>query len=591
MAARPGGRRGLIDSGPSRAPRIAYVLGVTGLLVAGGAALLASTASERELASFLEARLPEILGYAPRPERLAAYAHDLRLSLRGLGIAAIAGAIALLAARRRLEPRLASGLGRARVSAAELARAAGSFSAPRWELRAVAGLTVAALLLRLALLFEPVRYDEALTYLRGGRSLAAALGLFPDQNNHVLNSLGVFVTSHLLGADGWSLRLTTLAAGVALVPATYLVGRAHYDGVVGVVAAGLVAASSPLIEYSVNARGYALAAVFAMALFVVAPYLAREGNGAGWALFVLIAVLGMYSVPTTAYAVAAVTVWLAATMVVERRPIARRLAAALVAIAALTALLYSPALLLGQPGVTSNDDWVTDPAAWLGDAVGFWLRDLPAPLAALLGAGALASIVLHRRLSRERVPVLAPVAAVLLVAVAAGRAVEYQRAWIPLLPVLLVACAAGLGALRTRVPGRAAAVAAGGLAIAAAGATFALAGDSIAGADDVRAPSVATVLRTQLGEDDLVLAQFPFDVLLRYEAREDRARILPAQTPDPGAEVARAGTVVLVAARRPGREAERDRIVRAYGPARRLRQLDTATILRLERRDAPRRDP
>jgi 4-amino-4-deoxy-L-arabinose transferase-like glycosyltransferase len=61
------------------------------------------------------------------------------------------------------------------------------------------------------------------------------------------------------GAGPVAWRLLSLGAGMATIPLTYWLGRELWSRRAGLVAAGLVAMSAPLVDYSQEARAYALA--------------------------------------------------------------------------------------------------------------------------------------------------------------------------------------------------------------------------------------------------------------------------------------------------------------------------------------------
>ena len=52
------------------------------------------------------------------------------------------------------------------------------------------------------------------------------------------------------------MRLPALIAGILLIPATYLLFRVISNNLAALLSSALVAVSSPLIEFSTNARGY-----------------------------------------------------------------------------------------------------------------------------------------------------------------------------------------------------------------------------------------------------------------------------------------------------------------------------------------------
>jgi uncharacterized membrane protein len=67
-------------------------------------------------------------------------------------------------------------------------------------------------------------------------------------------------------------------AGLCLVPATYMAARSLYEYRGALLAAGLVASSSALIEYSVNARGYSILSLVFLAMIPLSAYAVRNNN-------------------------------------------------------------------------------------------------------------------------------------------------------------------------------------------------------------------------------------------------------------------------------------------------------------------------
>lgn len=80
-------------------------------------------------------------------------------------------------------------------------------------------------------------------------------------------------------------------------PVTFLAGRAVYDRRAGLLAAGLVAVSLPMIEYSVNGRGYAMMWLALGLPVILTARLIERPALADWAWWVLVAALGMYASP------------------------------------------------------------------------------------------------------------------------------------------------------------------------------------------------------------------------------------------------------------------------------------------------------
>jgi 4-amino-4-deoxy-L-arabinose transferase-like glycosyltransferase len=332
-----------------------------------------------------------------------------------------------------------------------------------------------------------MRFDEAFTFLRfASRPLSEGLTTYTEPNNHLFHTLLVHISTSVFGDQPWAIRLPALLAGIALVPITYWTTRIHYNAPAGLLAAGLVAASSVLIEFSTNARGYTLVCCCFMFLLGLAhclraiyntpplhrmergargevlppPLNSGEGWGGGkyWLAFALLGALGMYTVPTMIYPLGIVTTWLVLSIIIEYRGKQRRLLlaytiVALCLCALITILLYLPVIAVSGANSLLDNRYV-QPVPWqvfplqlsalVERIIYLWNRDLPQPLPWLLLIGALVSLVMHHRLARYPVPLL--VAAVVFVAPALliRPVVGFPRTWLFLLPLYLMSASAGL---------------------------------------------------------------------------------------------------------------------------------------------------
>ena len=172
---------------------------------------------------------------------------------------------------------------------------------------AIAAITAAAGILRAVLLDHPMRYDEAFTFLVFARSSdPAAWFNYMAPNNHVLHTLAMHVAIRIGGMQPEVVRAPAFWAGIALVPAAawfavQLTGRR----LAGLWAAALVGASSLLIEYSVNARGYSLVCLAAVAMGVATGAICHDARRkAPWIAWIALAAVGMFTIPIMLYPIA-----------------------------------------------------------------------------------------------------------------------------------------------------------------------------------------------------------------------------------------------------------------------------------------------
>lgn len=205
--------------------------------------------------------------------------------------------------------------------------------------------------LRIFFLIErPVGYDELDAYKYfARRSLKHVLSDYGQATNHIFHTFVEHVFHKALGSSHYIvLRLPAFLAGTFGFILTYFVGRVvTKDKWAGLLATVLVGISSLYICYSANARGYSMVTLFFLCLVLLGHYLLGRQNFVAWRWFVLLAAFSFYTTPSAIYGVVTIFVWMFVSAVFFKtsalpKQIAGRLFWAFLAIAALTAFLYSP---------------------------------------------------------------------------------------------------------------------------------------------------------------------------------------------------------------------------------------------------------
>jgi hypothetical protein len=185
----------------------------------------------------------------------------LQIACALAGAAATCGGVAMLFLARRRPGWLAGARRRWRRDGRRFGRHARRLR--RIDLVAMAGLMMIAALVRWPYLDQPMRYDESHTYLNyASQPWYVAIAKYDAPNNHILHTLAVRASARLLGDSPFAIRLPAFLAGVLLAPACYLLGVAVRGRAAGALAGLTVAAWSPLVEFSTNARGYTLVCLF-----------------------------------------------------------------------------------------------------------------------------------------------------------------------------------------------------------------------------------------------------------------------------------------------------------------------------------------
>jgi Dolichyl-phosphate-mannose-protein mannosyltransferase len=447
-------------------------------------------------------------------QELATYL-DVRLRLAAGLVLALAGGLVLV--RSGFEELLAAAFDGFRSWLTGLSR-----SSPL-----LAGVpTLAALVMRIPFLSQPMRYDEALTFNEfASRPVYYGLSFYPDPNNHLLNTLLMHLAFVGLGNQPWVLRLPAFLAGVLLVPATFPLARSFYGERAAALAAVLVAVSSYLVEYSTNARGYTLQSLCFVVLMWLVVVAAQRHSRSALLAAALVGALGAYALPTMLYGVVIAALWLLLARRwpkvagLEARTVAdqpdvrpRHLAASGLLLGLVVVLLYLPVLVIsGADKIVSNrfvvaldrTEVVPELLRSLARTWAFWNRDIPWPLAALLVIGFGITVAFEVRSKRVPLGLLAPL--VCLVLVLAQRVAPFERVWLFLLPLYFTVAAAGLARF---VDGRLLAAAFG----VVLGYLTLTSGSILASAETGAFPEAEAVTRAlapRLAPDDAVVTQLP----------------------------------------------------------------------------------
>lgn len=305
-----------------------------------------------------------------------------------------------------------------------------------------------------------MRYDEAFTVWRyAARSLRTVVTDYSLPNNHVFHTLAVHVAARLGGLDPWVVRLPALLAGVALAPTTFVLFARLASTSAGLLGAAFTAGSSVLIDYSVNARGYSLAAFLALLGAICAASIRSRQTTAPVLLLTLTLVssVGLWTVPLFVYPFVATQIWL----LLAGQPIRLRLFnATMVSVGTLvgTTLLYRPVLMSsGLSALTHNNFVAPDPwgvfadqlPGFLADVGRMWSVNSPSILVGIAIVGACTALAdpgnrPMRALAWSLVGALIGITTV-------QHAVPYTRNWLVVLPLAIGISAAGVVTLVGRL--------------------------------------------------------------------------------------------------------------------------------------------
>jgi len=334
---------------------------------------------------------------------------------------------------------------------------------PRDHRISLVAIVVIAVALRAIYIAQPMRYDEAVTYMYFVRlPWSEALSTYTYPNNHLFHTALAKAAVAVFGNEPWALRLPAFLAGIAIVPATYVVARMLYSSRAALIAAALIAASGALAMYSTNARGYSIVVLAFLLLVVQGARLLRGAPSGEWITFAVIAALGLWTIPVMLYPLGAVCVWLAlSALVAGQRLMLRQFAIALGIAGGITLLAYSPIISHeGFAAITRNKFVVS--TGWYE-----FFRELPSSVWQALSSWSLgipplvgftflwcAAVALRHHASLAQFRVGVPLAVFVWSAwlLARSHRAPFPRVWLWVLPVAASLAAAGAIVLLERWP-------------------------------------------------------------------------------------------------------------------------------------------
>ncbi len=206
--------------------------------------------------------------------------------------------------------------------------------------------TMLAAVLGALYLSQQMRLDEASSFaMYATSSPLVPLLTYETPNNHILNSLLMWLSVGVFGPSEWAARLPAYIAALLIPVCMLAAGRKLLSPMIALIGAGLYAGSTIGVDIATNARGYPIATVAMLLLLGLLPALRERKQGATLAA-VALGAIGFYACPVMAYPFAVVySVWLIAGPVkgISILDHVLGIARAAIGTAGVVALLYAPA--------------------------------------------------------------------------------------------------------------------------------------------------------------------------------------------------------------------------------------------------------
>ena len=331
-------------------------------------------------------------------------------------------------------------------------------SAPEWSLILLAGIVLCGAFLRILLLDRPLLHDEAYTMFIWGRSdLQYAVSDYHLPNNHLLNTFFVNLIYHLGARAAWMMRLPAFSCGVLLIFFVWVLGRAMYNDIAGVVSAALVAFCPFLVDYTVNARGYEIQALFTVMSAALALCIKRKNSPFAWFLLAVVSALNFFTIPTALYPFGGICLWLLIEGLSmekgRKRVILRNIILMGITVGFFTVILYTPLLrysgfksLFGNIFVRPVDPEIFLPTllARISESAGIFYGSIPLFASIVILIGIISSPSALKKYSGCRISFAAAMFLWLLIVIPVQRPNLWPRTLLYLYPILLLSAASGL---------------------------------------------------------------------------------------------------------------------------------------------------
>jgi hypothetical protein len=320
-------------------------------------------------------------------------------------------------------------------------------------------ILISGIAFRILYLTKPINYNEASIYLDYiNEKTFHRLFFYYSADNYILNNIMIKFLYLISNRELWVLRLPSLLAGVALIPAVYATTRLFYDKSAGLIAAAIISASPFFIYYSVDLRGISLLMLLFFILLMLIKYLKANNDTIVWIFFSAVSALGFFVSPMFLLAFTTVILWIILSVlfkdtVYRISEIAKRCITAITCTFIFTFLFYIPVILAAGIKNTKNLNFIRTASFFQSFYSSFlsirntWIegnKNLNIFFLILLGITVLISLTIHRKLKVHKVCIFYSMAAVILIFLFSGIKFSGEQAFAFTLPLIIMVASAAI---------------------------------------------------------------------------------------------------------------------------------------------------
>ena len=300
---------------------------------------------------------------------------------------------------------------------------------------------------------QPMRYDEAYTFLTFVNQSLGHLFYYPLPNNHVFHTLLVRVSVEIFGSHPFTIRLPALIAGLINIPLTFVLAkRLTGHELSGYFAATGMAVMPFVILFDTSARGYSLLVLLTLVLALLVHQLTLRNSNLHLVSAAIVSALGLWVMPTFLFPLGGLYLW----FLLRQKRVSWAVLIWPMLTGLITVVLYTPVVIAsgGIESIIANrfvaslsfSDWITRLPGHLVQSADSLTRGAGAFVTTLFTMVLIGGAIASRWYSELRLSygLLLSFALVSLVLMFVQRVIPFDRTWIFFLPALLIALDATL---------------------------------------------------------------------------------------------------------------------------------------------------
>jgi hypothetical protein len=169
---------------------------------------------------------------------------------------------------------------------------------------------IIAISLRSFFLNQPIREDEATTFLRYANGNIFQLFNYSAPNNHVLNSILIKLATHLWIPSPSTIRIPAYLGGIASIIIAFDLSRTLINKKSGIFITFSMSVFPLLVFYSTNGRGYSILIAFTLLAIYFGMKYINHSTLTNRILLAFVSALGLFTIPIMLFPIVGIYFWI-----------------------------------------------------------------------------------------------------------------------------------------------------------------------------------------------------------------------------------------------------------------------------------------